>query len=134
MAPVIELSSADKAAVPIQEGFSQLAPGAHELRCTLRGRAIVAKVRVYPPAAGACMGAGYVSVDTFVVGNNTVVVHPVAFNWQCPGEDILMRLVVAVTPSGPSITTCLAKNWEWGIGFSGVECSTKSEINRVRLD
>lgn len=126
IAPVVELGSEDRAAVPIQDGFSEVPRGAHELGCTLRGTAIATRIRVYPPDAGACMGAGYVSVDSLVVGGSGVIAHPTAFNWQCQGEDILIRLEVAATASGLALTTCTARDWAWGVGFSGVECSTRS--------
>jgi hypothetical protein len=125
IAPVVELSSEDKAAVPVKEGFSKVPRGTHELRCTLRATAIVAKLRVYPSDAGACMGSGYVSIDSLAVGSNMVIHHPTAFNWQCRDEEILTRIEVAVVASGLSMTICTAKNWEWGIGFSGIKCNTK---------
>ena len=125
VAPVVELSSEARGVVPVEAGFSQLPRGSHELRCTLRTIVIVAQVRVLPAEAGACMGAGYVSVDSLAVGDDKIIAHPKAFNWQCPGEDILVRLVVAETPSVPALTTCTAKDWKWDTGFSGIECTTK---------
>lgn len=124
IAPVVELSSEDKGAVPPEKGFSKVPHGTHDLTCPLESTTVVAKLRIYPSDAGACMGSGYVSIDSLEVGGRRLITTPTAFNWQCRDEEILIRLEVAVSGSGPSLTRCTAANWAWGIGFSGVHCST----------
>ncbi|MDO8698011.1 MAG: hypothetical protein Q7J74_12960 [Pseudomonas sp.] len=125
LSPIVDLSSQSAGEVKIKPGFRRLANGKHELYCHVGQQLVKASIRVYGSDSGACMGAGYVSIDSLSIGKTRLIEHPTAFNWDCPGEQIFIGL--RIVQQGPRMhaESCFAKSWNWSTGFEAVNCTSK---------
>jgi uncharacterized protein YecT (DUF1311 family) len=128
LAPVVELSESDPGAVPVAPGFRQLAYGEHKIRCVVAGAEVSVTIHVSGPGQGYCMGAGYVSIEDVAVGRAKVVDIPQSFNWGwgCDSQQpMVTRVNIISRGSQLLVETCQAKDWNWGVGYSGNKCETQ---------
>ena len=125
LSPIVELSSPSAGEVKLKPGFRRLNKGSNELYCHVGKHLVKASIRVYGSDSGACMGAGYVSVDRLTIGHNSIIEHPTTFNWHCQGEPILIGLRITQQDSKIYIESCSSKNWEWDTGFQAISCTSR---------
>jgi uncharacterized protein YecT (DUF1311 family) len=123
LAATVELSSEDPGAVPRQEGYEQL-DGRTKISCSVGAPKVTGLVRAFGPAArGMCMGAGYVSVDDLRVDGLAIFPFSHTFNWHCPNAGrMLTKVEVSAGENRPTVEVCSANDWEWGKGYSDVQC------------
>ena len=101
----------------------KLTYGEHSLSCVVNGRSITARIDLYPPSGGECMGAGYVALRSLVVNGITVLANE-RFNFVCrPDDEILFRISVRPQARVLGVTICRAKKWGWKRGYEGIECN-----------
>ena len=125
LSPIVELSSPAAGEVKLKPGFRRLNKGSNELYCHVGKHLVKASIRVYGSDSGACMGAGYVSIDRLTVDQNPIIEHPTAFNWDCPGEQILVGLRITHQGTKIHVESCSAKSWGWDTGFQAISCTSK---------
>lgn len=125
LSPIVELSSPAAGAVQLKQGFRRLSKERNELYCHVGQHLVKASIRVYGSDSGACMGAGYVSIDKLTVGQSPIIEHPTAFNWDCPGEQILVGLRITKQGTKIHVESCSAKSWNWNTGFQAISCTSK---------
>ncbi|UUY07089.1 hypothetical protein LRS11_14780 [Pseudomonas sp. J452] len=125
LSPIVELSSPAAGEVKLKQGFRRLNKNRNELYCHVGQHLVKASIRVYSSDSGACMGAGYVSIDSLSVGPNLIIKHPTAFNWDCPGEQILVGLRITQQGTKVHVESCSAKSWGWDTGFQNISCTSK---------
>jgi uncharacterized protein YecT (DUF1311 family) len=121
--PTVELSSDDPAAVPLGEGFDQLGENSR-LACRIGAASVEASISAFGPAAsGMCMGGGYVAIDSLRVNGVSIFGLRTPFNWRCDGpERMLTKVEISDNENGPIVEVCDAKEWDWGKGYSDVQC------------
>lgn len=125
LSPIVELSSPAAGEVRLKQGFRRLNKERNELYCHIGQHLIKASIRAYGSDGGACMGAGYVSIDRLTVGRSPIIEHSTAFNWDCPGEQILVGLRIIKKGTKVYIESCSAKSWHWDKGFQAISCTSK---------
>ena len=125
LSPIVELSSPAVGEVKLKQGFRRLNKERNELYCHVGPHLVKTSIRVYGSDSGACMGAGYVSIDSLSVGSNLIIEHPTPFNWDCPGEQILVGLRIIHQGTQVRVESCSAKSWGWDTGFQAISCTSK---------
>lgn len=92
----------------VATGFQQLQNGMSNLRCRIGGRLLQAQIGVTPPQPrGMCMGRGYVSVESLSVNDVELLDNPIAFDFDCIGNDPMVnRIVVTSKKQGIQLKVC----------------------------
>lgn len=123
LSAIVEHNDETSALTPSLANFHKVPYGKHTLICKLKKTVIRAKLRVDPADNGRCYGAGYVSLDELKVGNQKFF-DTTAFNWNCPGQKMLVKIAVLPSFRGEqlSLQKCYADDWDWDKGFINLTC------------
>jgi hypothetical protein len=120
IAGTLEVSEGNTGAVPPEQGFTALADGKHEIRCTLGDISVSGVISVYPPASrGECMGIGWVSIDQLRVGAVSLFAGPL--NVSCGPEKPLVGVSLKVQDFGLRVEKCYAHS-DWSKGHVDLIC------------
>lgn len=132
LAGTVEASEDSLRAVPVEEGFTALTDGAHEVRCSLGDTLVSGEVAVYPPAGGMCMGQGYISIERLRVGAVSLFSGPQAFNWPCLSEPGLVRLTLRIQDTALLIEKCYEHASKDRPDETEVKCAKEEYRERFR--
>src|SRR5688572_8406242 len=133
LAGTVEASEDSLRAVPVEDGFTALTDGAHDIRCSLGDTLLSGKVAIHPPAErGMCMAQGYISIERLSVGAVSVFSGPQVFNWRCLSEPGLVRLTLRVQDTALLIEKCYEHALKDRPDETEVKCAKEEYRERFR--